>query len=311
MRLLHTRAMRHALQNLNMTRGLNDSANATVHEASVLHTTNATGLRDAADAVARSLVEVEEIVSSSVASASTNSHASFNELARPTQISFLLLVVVVAMMLFCFLTFVLSKTDLLRDPSGKLEGKEDPDLMAWNLRRNVRKYPVSSRKLQKSGGTKDRYIAILPHDNLDIPQGCRTYQETSIIEKWKDGKVAWWDDLASFSRREPSKGDLKLKSIVTATGGCKEKHELCEVEVSYTGDNGSKNEIRQLLFLLPTQEEAAEWAKKFNTFMQQVRPHSRFCSTRCFGNSFYQSGERRLLSSEQESSSESSEDDDA
>jgi hypothetical protein len=144
------------------------------------------------------------------------------------------------------------------------EEEENVKQLAERLRRYIRKLPVT--RSSKTGKTKERYIAVLPGD--PSKQMKRSDGDITVAQKWEGGKVAWWHDASAFQNREDPKGEVLLKSIVSADGGQRSKYDYCEVEINYT--EGTANQ--KLLLFFPTQVEASEWAADFSTLMRTVRP---------------------------------------
>lgn len=173
----------------------------------------------------------------------------------------------IAICLFCFFSVLFPRLNSASKDSMDVD--EDSELKAAQylsegLRRYIRKLPVTRKS--KTGHSKERYIAVIPGDRAK--QVRRSDGEYTVAQKWEGGKVAWWQDLSSFQKREAPKGEVALKNIVGADGGNREKYDYCEVEINYTQGQATK----RLLLFLPSQFEASEWASDFTKLLRLVRP---------------------------------------
>jgi len=158
------------------------------------------------------------------------------------------------------------------------EELDEIEQLAFKLQRKVQKYP--STKAHRFSKPKDRFIAVLPHQDHEAKHGSHRRHTMSFLRrsqmgiekeeshKWEAGKLLWWDGATNFLKREKPKGYIKLASIVAISGSQTEKWEHREVEVSFMDGT----EVERLVLLLPSQSEAQDWANTLSELLEKARP---------------------------------------
>eukprot|EP00427_Karlodinium_veneficum_P022962 CAMPEP_0169116086 /NCGR_PEP_ID=MMETSP1015-20121227/29690_1 /TAXON_ID=342587 /ORGANISM="Karlodinium micrum, Strain CCMP2283" /LENGTH=225 /DNA_ID=CAMNT_0009178585 /DNA_START=195 /DNA_END=872 /DNA_ORIENTATION=+ len=152
----------------------------------------------------------------------------------------------------------------------RLTDKADSlDLLASQLARNVQKYPNKNTTLIKR--PQDRFVGIL--QNTSDPDEPTHSEEASRVHRYKNGWLAYWEDEECFKSGEKPKGCISLLRIV------KVQHERSTskgqrgvlVKHKKPSSESKKQEVTDLLLLLPDRQSAKEFSYALWELLQKIR----------------------------------------
>lgn len=154
-------------------------------------------------------------------------------------------------------------------PMGKEPSQEDEQKkllkeikkIAKRIEGPVQKHPKSGRGLFKK--VQDRYVAIVPDDELDVPH-------VTDLMRWKAGTLSWWESLDA------------CKSSGTAPKGFVPLLKIAKVDISKDDKTGKSvvvkhkfnHEMHELVLIFPTKRDAEEWSYALWEFISVIRGQS-------------------------------------
>lgn len=183
--------------------------------------------------------------------------------ASPAMVFLFVLMSALVLWLVCFLLMVTCTG--FGDSSIKALNDAELDEVALRLQCKVQKYASSDSKRSMLSLRKERFIAVIPCKDYDIPPG----EGKMRTGKWDGGRLAWWQDYETFIRNTEPYGCLSLSHIVNVTAAQMERYERCEALVHYATPEHSH--VKKLVLIMTSPNAAKEWAGALNYFVRKVR----------------------------------------
>jgi len=143
-------------------------------------------------------------------------------------------------------------------PTENLKVLEELEQMAKKLKGNMQKFPKSGKKIISfGGGPQNRYFAVVP--------GPISSSKTEI-ERWKEGRLAYWENAASYKRKEAPKGFVNLL-LISKVAHLPDEHDSRGVLVKHK--DGDK--AQELIILSCSEHQAKEWSYLLYEFLATLR----------------------------------------
>jgi hypothetical protein len=128
--------------------------------------------------------------------------------------------------------------------------------LAIRMTKNIRRYPNSSKKFQRS---REQFMSVIPGQEGN---------GLTPLQRWQHGCVVFWEDKASFTSNSKPKDRLSLLRIAKVQH-LEKQGNACGVMIKHRPEY----DFEEIVFICPTRDEAREFSDTLWEFIAKLRSH--------------------------------------